>query len=180
MTPIFTPDFSTVDANIPTFEGRAQVQVTKRIPFHKTGKTDNQGNVNINAGVQFNLEMVGIYDDEGDLQTDGLKGKTVSPYKVWLHTEGGWGFGKPFMMAACGYRRNEEAKANEKLFQKNDWEHQGELDAAAETFTLGKGWDLPVGNLVDVTLSIKREPSKSDPDEIYENQEYTGWAPVAA
>jgi len=179
MSPIFTPDFGKVDANIPTFEGRAQVQVTKHVPFHKSGKVVD-GVVKTNAGVQFNLEMVGMYDDEGELQMDGYKGKTVSPYKVWLHTEGGWGFAKPFMMATCGYRRNEEAKANEKLFQKNDWEFQGELDAAAETFTLGAGWDLPVGKLVDVSLKIDRQPSKDNPDEIFENQEFSGWTPVKA
>jgi len=176
--PIFTPDFSTVDANIPMFEGRAQVQITKRTPFHKSGKVVD-GNVKTNAGVQYNLEIVGFYDDEGELDT-AKKGKTVSPYKVWLHTEGGWGFAKPFLMAAGGYRRNEEAKANEKFFQKNDWNMQGELDADAETFEVGAGWDLIVGNVVDVTLKIDRQPSKTDPDDIYENQEFSGWAPVAA
>ena len=178
MSPIFTPEFSTVDANIPMFEGRAQVQITKRTPFHKSGKVVD-GNVKTNDGVQVNLEIVGLYDDEGELDT-AKKGKTVSPYKVWLHTEGGWGFAKPFMMAAGGYRRNEEAKANEKLFQKNDWTCVGELDAAAETFEVGSGWDLLVGKVVDVTLTIKRQPSKTDPDEVYENQEFSGWAPVAS
>jgi hypothetical protein len=179
MTPIFTPDFSKVDANIPTFEGRARVQVMKRTPFHKTGKIVD-GNVKTNAGVRFNLEMVGLYDDDGDLQTEDLKGKTVSPYTVWLHTEGGWQFGKPFMMAACGYRRNQEAEANEKVFQASDWTCKGELDTAAETFEMGAGWDLPVGKLVDVTLKIDRQPSQNDPDEVYENQEFSGWTPIAA
>jgi len=178
MSPIFTPDFGSVDASIPVFEGRAQVQITKRIPFHKIGKIVD-GNVKTNAGVQFNLELVGLYDDEGELDT-AKKGKTVSPYKVWLHTEGGWGFAKPFMMAACGYRRNEETKANEKLFQKEDWNMQGELDAAEETFEMGSGWDLLVGNLVDVTLKISKEQSKNNPDEVYENQEFSGWTPVAS
>ena len=178
MSPIFTPDFGSVDANIPMFEGRAQVQITKRTPFHKSGKVVD-GNVKTNAGVQFNLEIVGFYDDEGELDT-AKKGKTVSPYKVWLHTEGGWGFAKPFMMAACGYHRKDEAKANEKLFQKNDWDMDGELNADAETFSLGKGWDLPVGNLVDVSLKISRTQSTSNPDEVYENQEFGGWTPVEA
>lgn len=180
MSPIFTPDFATVDANIPTFEGRARVQITKRTPFHRTGRTDDQGNVSVNAGVQYNLELVGMFDGDGELQTDGFKGKTLSPYKVWLHTEGGWQFGKPFMMAACGFRRTQEAEANEKLFQANDWEMNGELDADAETFSLGSGWDLLTGKIVDVTLKIKRTPSKSDPDEVYENQEFAGWTPVEA
>ena len=179
MSPIFEPDFSSVDANIPVFEGRARIQVTKRTPFHREGRPDSDGNIKTSAGVRFGLEMVGMYDDDGELETDGYKGKTVSPYTVWLHTEGGWQFGKPFMMATCGYRRNDEANANEKLFQKNDWAMEGELNADAETFTLGKGWDLPVGNLVDVSLKISRTQSTSNPDEVYENQEFGGWTPVA-
>jgi len=34
--------------------------------------------------------------------------------------------------------------------------------------------------MVDVTLKIDRQPSKTDPDEVYENQEFSGWTPVAA
>jgi len=177
MTPIFNVDFSAVDANIPTFEGRAQLQITKRTPFHKTGK-EVEGVVKTNAGMRYGLEMIGIYNDEGELQTDGLKGKTVSPYTVWLHTEGGWQFGKPFIMAANGYRRNQEKEANEKLFQKNDWNVVGELDAQPETFEVDKGWDLAVGKIVEVTLSIEKSPSLSDPDEIFESQEFAAWTPV--
>jgi len=180
MSPIFEPDFSSVDANIPVFEGRARVQITKRAGFHREGKADSDGNVKTSAGVRFNLELVGMFDDEGELQTDGYKGKTVSQYTVWLHTEGGWQFGKPFLMAACGFPRKDEARANEELFQANEWGLEGELNADADTFSLGAGWELPVSQMVDVTLKIDRQPSKTDPDEVYENQEFSGWTPVAA
>jgi len=176
--PVFTPDFGSVSMNMPMYEkGRYQIQVTKRTPFHKTGK-EVDGVAKVSAGVRFALEMVGQFDDAGDLQTDDLKGKQVSSYTVWLHSEGGWQFGKPFMAAACGYRRNQEAEANE-FFQENEWDFAGELDADAETFELGAGWDLPVGQLVDVNMSVERSPNPADEDNPYENQEFGGWAPVS-
>ncbi len=179
MSPIFAPDFTSVDANIPVFEkGRYQLQITKRTPFHRESKADADGNVKTSAGVRFSLEMVGRYDDEGELETDGLKGKTVSQYTVWLHTEGGWQYGKPFLMASNGFNvRQDENKANEKLFQKNEWEVSGELNAAPETFEVGGGWDSPVGKVVDVTLSVDRQESNTG--EVYENQDFAAWGPVA-
>ena len=179
MSPVFTPDFASVDANIHIYEkGRFQVQVTKRTPFSREKTTD--GNVSVLGGVRFGLEMVGQFDDDGDIQTDGLKGKVVSPYTVWLHTEGGWQFGKTFIMAACGYNvRRQEQEANENLFQGDDisWDCSGDVDAPPESFELGNGWDIPVGRRVDVTLSKSVTQSK-DGETTYENQEYGGWAPV--
>ena len=180
MSPVFTPDFSTVDANIPIYEGPARIQIIKRTPFATESQPDNEGNIHTISGVRYGLEMVGLFDDDGDLQTDGLKGKTVSPYTVWLHSAGGLQFAKPFMMAACGYARNDEANANENLFQDEDtsWEHSGDIDAAPETFEIGNGWDLLVGSLVDVTLTKSVKQSK-DGETTYENQEYAAWAPVS-
>ena len=180
MSPIFTPDFATVDANIPIYEGRARVQLTKRTPFAKESKPDDDGNVHTTSGVRFGLEMVGMFDDEGELQTDNLKGKVVTPVVVWCHSTGGWQFAKPFVMAACGFARKDEQRANEELFQDEDtsWDFAGEIDAAPDTFELGNGWDLLVGNLVDVTLSKSITKSK-DGETNFENQEYAGWAPVS-
>jgi len=181
MTPIFDVDFTKVDASFPMYEkGRYRIQVASREAFHRESRPDEKGNVNESAGVKFKLEMVGLFDDDGELQMDGLKGKAVSPYTVWLHTEGGWQFGKPFIMACGGFRRNQNKEANEKLFQKYKWNIQGELNDPPESFTLDDGWELQVGQLVDVTLSVKKTPNPNDPDEPYENQEFAGWTPVKA
>lgn len=179
MSPIFTPDFATVDANIPIYEGRARVQLTKRTPFAKESRPDDEGNVHTIAGVRYGLEMVGMFDDEGDLQTDELKGKVVSPVTVWCHSTGGWQFAKPFLMAACGFSRKDEQRANEELFQNEDisWEFTGDADTPAESFEMGNGWDRLVGQLVDVTLS--KSVTQGKDGESFENQEYAGWAPVS-
>jgi len=178
MTPLFDVDFTKVDASFPMYEGRYQIQVATREAFHRESKADAEGNVKTTAGVKFKLEMVGLYDDEGELETDGLKGKSISPYTVWLHSEGGLQFAKPFIMACSGYRRNQDNEANEKVFQKHDWNIQGELNDPPESFTLDNGWDLQVGKLVDVTLSIRRRPNPANEDEPFENQEFAGWTPV--
>ena len=180
MTPIFEPDFTTVDANIPIFEkGRYQVKITKKTPFMREAKHPDTGDVYVSSGVRYGLEMVGQYDEEGELETDKLKGKTVSPYSCYTRTEGGWKFCKPFLMAACGFARKEEDKANAELFQENSWIINGEVGQDADAFEeVGGGWDLPLDKLVDVTLS--KEVQEGKDGETYENQDYGSWTPVEA
>lgn len=176
--PIFAPDFSAVDANIPIYEkGRYRVQINKRTPTMRE-KNDGNGKVSTSVSVRYALEMVGAFDDEGNLLTGGLKGKTVQPYNCWVHSEGGWKMAKSFIMAACGYNvKKQEGEANVELFQKHSWRVQGEIDAAANTFELGDGWDLLVGRLVDVTLSVKADREDKAGDKI-EEQDFGGWTPV--
>lgn len=179
MSPIFEPDFTSVEANIPIFEkGRYQVKIIKRTAFMREAKHPDTGDVYISCGVRYGLEMVGQYDDDGELQTDKIAGKTVTPYSCYTRTEGGWKFCKPFIMAACGFRRKEERDANAKLFQKYSWIINGEVGQDADAFEeLGNGWDQLVDRLIDVTLS--KEVVERD-GEVYENQDYGSWAPVAA
>jgi hypothetical protein len=178
MTPILTPDFTKVEAQIPIFEkGRYRVKVTKRTPFLRESKNEDSGVVHEIGGIRYALEMSGRYDEEGNLTKEDYAGRTVSPYTVWLHTDGGWKFGKPFLMAASGFRPKDEQLANEKLFQANEWDFKGDVDADAETFTVGSGFDLPVDRYVDVNLWKSVSASK-DGSQTYENQEYGGWTPV--
>ncbi len=173
---IFTPDFTTVDAAIHIYEkARYRVKVTKKTPFAGESK-DEKGNVTPNGGVRYGLEMVGKFDADGELQTQDLMGKVVSPYKVWLHSSGGWQFAKPFLMASGGYVLKDEKEANAEFFQKGDWTFQGDKDTPTENFEVGASYDIPVGKLLDVTLSKKVSKGKDDQD--FENQEYGSWAPV--
>lgn len=179
MSPIFQPDFAAVESSIPVFDKvRAQIQITGKKGVIRESK-DQEGKVRVTASVQYNLEMIGAVNPEnGKLITKDYKGRTVSPYRVWLHTEGGWTFGKPFLMASCGYfPRKQEQEANEKLFQSNDWTFSGEPGDASEAIKLGGGWDLPVGRIVEVTLT-KSIDNNEKTGETYENQEFSGWTPV--
>ena len=177
MSPVFTPDFASVEASIPIYEkGRYQLLITNRKPFAK--QVEKDGNISDQSGVRYALEMVGQFDDDGELDTE-KKGKQVSSNTVWLHTEKAFGMGKQFLMAACGYARNQEQEANADLFQGDDieWDHSGDYDAAPETFVLGNGWDIPVDKLVDVSM-WKDVTTSEDGNTTYENQKFGGWTPV--
>lgn len=174
---IFTPDFAGVESSIPVFDKmRALVKVTGMKPFFNE-KTNEKGEVKRNAGLQYNLEMVAERDAAtGNLITEDRKGRTVSSYKVYLHTEGGLKFAKPFLMAAMGFNpRKQEQEANVK-FQAGDWKFNGEPNAAPETFELGTSWNIPVDQTLEVTLNKKvdRQEGKED----FESQEFSNWMPV--
>lgn len=174
---IFSPDFASVDASIPIYEkGRYRVQVTKKKPVIKEVKDKKTGNIIEQAFMQYNLEMKGQYDDKGQLVTEGFDGRSVSPFKCFIHTEGGWQFSKPFLMAASGFDvKKEEQKANAELFQTHNWMINGAAGSPPENIEVGEGWELPVNRLVDVTL--QKKVSEVD-GTVYENQDYGNWAPV--
>lgn len=174
---VFSPDFASVDASIPIYEkGRYRVKTTKRTPFIKE-KRDGDGNVNVSAGVRYPLEMVGKFDEEGELITEDYAGRTVTPFSVWVHTEGGWKFSKSFLMAAAGYDvKNEEELANKELFQKHGWIVNGEPTDPPENIEIGDGFDLCVGRLVDVTLT--KSSRTTDDGREFDDQDFGAWAPV--
>lgn len=174
---IFTPDFASVDASIPVVEGRFRVKVTKKTPFAGETKDDKTGNVTENAGVRYALECVGKFNEKGELITEDWMGKNLTPFKVWVHGEGGWKYSKPFLMAANGYTLKEEQEANVELFQKGEWLFNGNKDTPTENIEIGASYETPVGKLLDVSLK-KKVTKKEGTDEIYENQEFGSWAPV--
>lgn len=175
--PIFSPDFTSVEASIPIYDkGRYRVKVTKKKGFSGESK-DKQGNLRLNGGIQYNIEMVGKFDATGQLVTEDFMGRTVTPYKVWLHSDGGWQYGKPFLMAGAGYTLKEEQEANEKFFQGGDWMFNGDKDTPPENMEIGKSYDTPVGKLLDVNLDRKVQKEEGT-DRTFENQEFGSWAPV--
>jgi hypothetical protein len=177
---MFSPDFASVEAGITIYEGRARVKVTGKVPFAGETRDDKTGNVTENAGVRYKLELIGMFDDKGQLVTDDFQGKTVTPFKAWVHGEGGWKYSKPFLMAANGYTIKEENEANLALFmgKQADWLFNGDKDTPPDNFEVGPGYDTPVGKILDVTLRNKKQPAKDGSDRIYENQEYGSWTPV--
>lgn len=180
MSPLFQPEFDQVDATIHIYDkGRYRIKSKSPKGFFFESK-DDQGNVVVKGGVRITFEMVGMFDEDGEVDGEDIAGKTVSSYTIWLHTEGGWQYGKPAIMALCGYNpkdRNAEQKANEELFQDGDWGVNGEPGDPADAITLGASWNQLADRLVDVTLSRSINEEK-DGDRIFENQEFNGWTPV--
>ena len=177
MSPIFTPDFTKVDASFPIYDrGRYQVKCTKVTPFTRKGEPDEDGVVKVSAGVRYALEMVGKFDEDGELQREDLEGKMVEGLVISLHTDKGWNFGKPFLMAANGYNvKEQESEANEIFFPEQDWLFDGEPDMESEEIEIGDGWHTAVDKIVDVTLSIKHSVYQG---EAQTRQKFANWSPV--
>jgi hypothetical protein len=176
MSPIFEPDFTKVDATIPTYEkGRYQVKVRKATPFVRTSTDRKTGEDKILVGVRIGFEMVGSFDPATDKLDKSISGKAVSNYTVWLHTEGGWQFAKPFLMAAAGYNvREQEDEANRKFFSKNKWHVSG--DPGDDAPEMGNGYSKILDRIVDVNLDISI--TEGAEGQVYKNQEFGGWTPV--
>jgi len=175
MSPIFEPDFTKVDANIPTYEkGRYQIKLEKATPFVYKG-VNKQGQEENKVGVRYSPKMVGMFDPASGELDKSLAGKPMSQYTVWLHSEGGWQFAKPFLMAAAGYNpREQEDEANRKFFAKNKWYVKGDPgDTAPE---MGDGYSKILDRIVDVNLDISMTEGKEG--QVYKNQEFKGWTPV--
>ncbi len=178
--PIFTPDFTQVDAGFPVHPaGRYQVKITKRKPFVRLKKENDQGIRETSAGIRFSLEVVGQYDEEGELDTT-LAGKPASNNAVYLHSQGGWQFSKPFVMAAFGYSKNEEDAFNE-YFQENqeNFLFSGDPGDAEDNIEVGSAWDEMVDKLVNVTMTKSTRVINEDTGETEDQQEYSSWAPVS-
>lgn len=166
--PRFTPDFSSVDASIPTYpKGRYQVKVTGHTPFARENRDGK-----FISGVRYNLEMIGQYDSKGKLQRKGFEGRSVASNTLWTHTDRAFGINKQFLMAAAGFQRDEEEEANEKFFTKHDWDFAAEPGDEGDAVELGGGWDQPIDSIVDVNMDI-------DVYEGNENQSFSGWSPPA-
>jgi len=182
---VFTPDFRVVDATFPIYDkGMYRVKVTARqaLVTEKDVEGGEEGEVTQSSGVKYKLEMVGAYREEDDgepiLETDGFAGKPIQAYTVWTHTQGGWSFGKAFLMAVCGWSpKADEQEANEKFFREGVWEMTGDPGDPDEELNenLGENWHLPVDRLVDVYL--KKEVRMFRGEE-RESQEFSAWTPV--
>jgi hypothetical protein len=182
---IFTPDLAAVDAGFPLYEkGMYRVKVVSRTPFVEE-KEDKQkpGTMKLSAGLHWKLEMYGMVGGDGEISSTDeagreIRGKAVSRNTFYLHNEGGWSFGKLFLMAALGFDKNEENEFNA-IFQENReaFSFSGEPGDTAEALeeNLGSGWNLPVDRFVDVYL---KKDVRVHEGTTYEDQKFSAWQPV--
>ena len=93
--------------------------------------------------------------------------KTI-PLQFYMHTEGGLGMAKQFVMAACGFEITPEAEAEfNSVYADADWS----LDP--ETGELGDMWRKPAGSLVDA--SVDQKANRNNPAQM--NQTFK-WRPA--
>lgn len=167
--PRFTPDSSKADASVPVYpKGLYQVKVVSHRPSIFVSKKDNE----TKACVQFRLEMVGRFDEDGELDRSD-EGRPVRDHTCWLHTEKAAGMNKQFYLAALGYTEDEEQVANDEFFDPNSEDEwiDGEPEDK-ESQECGPFYDAFDGKLVNVYLDT----------EIYEDNEqqrFARWSPAA-
>lgn len=184
---VFDADFTKVEASIPIYpKARYRLKCTKKTPLieerDRRDKDTGAAMKVILRGVRYAFEMFGRIDEDGNVQTKddegvNLKGRAVSTYTVWTHSEGGLKFAKPFLMAAGGFPKNKENEANSEFFQKHEWYIKGDTGADAANIQTGSGYDVPVGKLLDVSLDKSVTKDETSGKE-YENQEFNAWSPV--
>ncbi len=181
---VFTPDFAAVDAGFPMYDkGMYRVKITAVEPAIWEKKDDETGDVTVVARVRYKLEMFGLLDDEGEVQTTGhdgkeIIGKAVQANDVYLHSEGAWSMAKSFVMAALGFAKNEENEFNE-FYQehRDEFAFSGDAGDPDEQLldNLGSAWLAPVDRMVDVYLQKATETYQGVERE---NQKMSAWQPV--
>jgi hypothetical protein len=162
--PRFEPDLTKARANIRIFDrGDYELKITKAEPFIN----ENEETGKVSAGCRFNVEMVGKLDKDGNV-TDEFTGETVSQHRVYVHTEGGWGMAKQFILATLGYSRDEEDKADKEYFANADLSVDEDDEGNA---TGGNSWEDVVGKHVRATLDKRLYQGN-------EQQDFKGWYPA--
>jgi len=165
--------------------------VIKKVRGSAWPKRDKAGNVTgeVTRVIKFRPSIVGVYDSKGKLsgELDGkeVAGKTCEEINLWIHSEGGRGMAKQYMMAILGYNPNEgsdEAAFNEFLTESgSDLSTAYEENEAGDGYVmhLGDGWEqLFVGKNVRAHMEPQtREVEGRDP---VTQQNYVRLSPVNA
>ena len=182
---VFTPDFAAVDAGFPIYDkGLYRLKITAHAPtiYEKSDEDDPDTKVQV-ARIRYKMEMFGRFDDNDELVSEdengkSIRGKAVQAMDVYTHSQGGWSFAKSFLMAACGFRADEENEANELLFIAENWTFSGDPEDPEEELreNMGNYWNLPIDRFVDVYLS--KETRQRDDGSYQENQKFSQWRPV--
>lgn len=149
MSPRFAPDLSKVRAGIRIFErGDYEVAIpeggVKGMCYLKEVEGGKDYYV---SGVRVLLEMVGKLKNDGQLDRE-FADETVTPARLYVHTEDAWGITKRFIMAALGYGLKDEER-----FDK-DWTPNADLsiDGEGDEVALGSSWKELEGQHFVVTL----------------------------
>jgi hypothetical protein len=167
MSPSFTPDFADVKAGFRTLD-RGEYELILGQPKGFSYVKDDGTHV---VGVRFPTNCAAQVMSDGSLD-DKYEGDSVSPIRLYLHTEGAFRMTKQFLLAACGYSISEEDAADEEFFSDADFSVDvDDEDEENHEVTLGAAWDGLKGNRVRVTADIQMYNDKP-------SQNWQTWLPV--
>lgn len=160
----WTPDFGATNAFTPIWpRGEYEVE-TKDVRGAAWEKTDEKSGTSILVKrIRITAKLNGVYDSEGELQDAGTDGKNVkdedvTPFDIYLHSEGAMRMGKRIMMAILGYDKDDEEEFNEWAASQDLSFNAEENEDGSYDVTLGDGWDALKGRLFIASL----EPQMDD------------------
>ena len=168
MTPNFTPDFADVKAGFRTLD-RGEYELILGAPKGFAYTKDDGTEV---AGVRFPANVAAQVMSDGSLD-DKYEGDSVSPVRLYLHTEGAFRMTKQFLLAANGFEISQEDEADTEFFADADFSFEVDEDSDEERpeVTLGAAWEALKGNRVRVTADIQMYNDKP-------SQNWQTWLPV--
>lgn len=169
--PRFEPNLAKAHAGFPMLErGEYEFSITKATPFVRT---NDDGDVS--AGCRCALRVDGIVAADGELETDfDAYGEMVSPISLWVHTPKAFGMTKQFILAALGYRLDQEKLANEEYFEEADFSIDTEdPDDTDSPVVAGASWQDLVGKSLRMTADIGEWNKRPQ-------QEYRSYQPITS
>ena len=168
MTPNFQPDFADIKAGFRTLD-RGEYELLLGAPKGFAYTKDDGTEV---SGVRVPVNVVGQVMSDGSID-DKYEGDSVSPIRLYLHTEGAFRMTKQFLLAANGYEISDEDTADSEFFKGADFgfEVNEESEDERPDVTLGAAWGLLKGNHVRVTADIQMYNDKP-------SQNWQTWLPI--
>ena len=146
----FNPDLANVRAGFrPLDSGEWELALGKPKPifYFKEGEDGKEGHDV--AGALIPMSVVAQIKSDGSLD-DEFEGDGVAPMRLYIHTDKAFGMTKQFLLAALGFRIDEEDIANDEVFSVAEFDLNVDDDDEA---TLTDGWDLLESKRVRVTAS---------------------------
>ncbi|MCP4902596.1 MAG: hypothetical protein GY906_37000 [bacterium] len=167
----FAPDMAEVTAGfymLDVAEYIFEIGKPKCIFYTKEDGTDV-------AGARLPLKVLGRVANDGSLEEiDGVTGKQTAPMRLYVHTEGAFGFTKQLILAAMGYSIREEKQANEEYFEGTDFSVDvNDDDEDNIEASLGASWAQLEGKKVRLTADKGINPASKE-----EQQEYRSYQPA--
>ena len=146
----FDPDLANVRAGFrPLDSGEWELTLGKpKVIFYFKEGEDGKDGHDV-AGALIPMLIVAQIKSDGSLD-DEFEGDGVAPMRLYVHTDKAFGMTKQFLLAALGFRIDEEDLANDEVFAKVSFGVDVDDD---DQGVLGDGWHLLEGKRVRLTAS---------------------------
>lgn len=171
MADAWKPDFGATNAFTkiwPRGEYEIEVRDVRGSAWEK--EQDGGGTATVKR-VRVLANLNGVYDSEGELMDeleDGTKveGEDVTPFDLYLHSEGAMRMAKRQLMAIMGFSADEEDEFNEWAAEADLGFEATELEDGSYDVSLGDGWDELKGRIFVASLEPQTDEYQGEEREV--------------